>query len=229
MSRPVRRWLMVWSTVCLSGIRVVAVEPVTVATELSEYRTIDKAIVAKDVKERPASTVQPGYLGVSVMDEGGRVVVGEVATDSPAAKAGLKRGDIVATVDEKPLTGSTTLHELLEAKSPGAVVKLTVMRDGKPADISATLTAVSRPQKIGPQRAVLGIDVDTRKDGEGVVIKTVTPGTAAERARLKVDEVLLKIDDTAVASSDKLREVIAAKKPGDTITLTLLMVRNRSR
>src|SRR5262249_44833304 len=106
---------------------------------------------------------------------------------------------------------------------PGDAVKLTVQRQGKPVQLTATLTAPSRPQKPGLQRATLGIQVETRKDAEGVVIKSIAPGSVADRARLKTDEVLLKVDDWAIASPEKLKEFLATKKPDDWITLTLVL------
>src|SRR5439155_13036984 len=93
----------------------------------------------------------------------------------------------------------------------------------KPVELMATLIAPSRPQKPAAPRAILGIDVEPRKDGEGVVIRQVATNSPAERARLKVDEVLLKIDGTDISNSDKLKEIIAAKKPDESVTLTLLL------
>jgi M6 family metalloprotease-like protein len=56
-----------------------------------------------------------------------------------------------------------------------------------------------------------------------VAIEQITPGSSAERAKLKVGEVILKADDVAVSSPDKLREALADKQPGDSVTLTLLL------
>src|SRR5438128_3348959 len=86
-----------------------AAEPV----ELSEYKTVDKAITAKEIKEKPA-VAQPAFLGVHAVDEGGKVVAADVATDSPAAKAGVKRGDVLMTVDGSPLAGAEALREALQ-------------------------------------------------------------------------------------------------------------------
>ncbi len=61
------------------------------------------------------------------------------------------------------------------------------------------------------------------KDGPGVVIEQVLPGSVAEHAKLKVGEVVLKIDGTTVAGAVSLRDALADKKPDDTVTLTLLL------
>src|SRR5262245_14067414 len=191
--------------------------------DLAEYKTVEQAVAAKEMKDRTAASAQPGFLGIYAEERDGKVIAGEVATDSPAARAGLKRGEVLLAVDGKSLDGAQSFREAVAGKGPGASVKLGVQRDGKTAEVTATLAAPSRPQKPGAPRAVLGIDVEPRKEGDGVVIRQISANSPAERARLKVDEVLLKFDGTDVASSDKLKELIAAKKPDDSITLTLLI------
>lgn len=188
-------------------------------SELAEYKTVDSAIPAKG--QATTTAAQPCYLGIHLADEKG--MVGDVAADSPAAKAGVKRGDFLTKADGKPIAGSAALRALLQSKSPGNSLRITVTRGSKAVEVTATLTAPSRPMRPGSPRAALGIQVEARKDAEGVVIKQIESGSIAERARLKVDEVVLKIDDTALISQEKLREFIAGKQPNDVVTLTLLL------
>lgn len=206
-------WLTVYS---------LAAEPISTAPNLSEYRTVETAIPAKEIKPAVTSS-QPGYLGVHLAASEGKLVAAEVGAGSPAALAGLKRGDIITKIDGTPLSTPENLRDILQAKGPGTTILITVTRDGKPVNIQATLTSPSRPQKPGPQRAALGIEVESRKDAEGVTIKQVASGSVAERMKLKVDEVLLKIDDEPISSPEMLREYIAKKKPDDQVTLTLLL------
>jgi len=189
--------------------------------DLNEYKTVATAVTATAIKER--ASAQPGFLGVAVEDIKGQVIASEVAGDSPAEKAGVKKGDILTALDGKPLAAAEVFRDQLRAKSVGEAVKLTLSRGGKPSELAVTLAAPSRPQKVGPARAVLGIDVEPRKDEDGVVIKSVAANSPAERAKLKTEEVLLKFDDVAVTTNDKLRELIAAKKPDDQVTLTMLL------
>jgi M6 family metalloprotease-like protein len=209
--------------VALIAAPLVAAEP-SKTPDLSEYKTVATAIPAKDTKPTNVSTTERGYLGIHVnTNAAGKQTVGQIASDSPAARAGVNVGDELLKFDGKVISSPETFGELLRAKKPGDTIQLSVSRGNKPMEIRATLTSVSRPQKPGPQRATLGVDVESRKDAEGVVIKQVASGSAAERARLKVDEVLLKIDDTAVTGPEKLREVLSTKKPDDNVTVTLLL------
>jgi M6 family metalloprotease-like protein len=199
--------------------RAVAAEP-----DLSDYRTVEKAIPAKTGKGGPTTAPRPVFLGVHLAaGPKGRLLVEEVADDSPAAKAGVRRGDLLLKADGKDTKDEQTLLDLLRVKSPGDKVTLALSRQEKPLEVTATLAPLSQPMAAGRQRAVLGVQVKTVKDREGVTIEQVEAGSAADRAKLKVGEVLLKLDDVALSYPDKLREVIADKKPDEVVTLTLLL------
>jgi M6 family metalloprotease-like protein len=214
----------VLSLVCLFAPRLAGAEPTTASPDLSEYRTVANAIPARDLKSKSVNEAMPGYLGVVVeADEKGKIVAADVANASPAEKAGLRRGDQLTHLDGKQLSDADAFTEALLNMPPGTKVQFTALRQGKPLELTATLIAPSKPQFAGPTRAALGIEVEKRKDGDGVVIKQVAPGSPAQRAHLKVDEIVLKIDDTTLTSSERLREVISSKKPDDEVALTLLL------
>src|ERR1700722_10514581 len=88
--------------------------------DLSEYRTVDQAVSARISKALPTAASVAGYLGIhAVPDANGKLVIGHVEAESPAAKAGLKEGDQVASVAGQPVPNSDILRELLKAKAPG--------------------------------------------------------------------------------------------------------------
>jgi serine protease Do len=68
--------------------------------------------------------------------------------------------------------------------------------------------------------AMLG--VSTEKVDEGVQISSITDESAAEKAGLKEDDIITKVDDKKVESPDDLTRVIRSHKPGDKITVTYL-------
>ncbi|HEV8371699.1 MAG TPA: PDZ domain-containing protein, partial [Actinomycetota bacterium] len=87
--------------------------------------------------------VQTGYLGVSMTDPtSGRAgaLVQEVQPDSPAAKAGLRVGDLVVAIDGKAVESYDELASQIRAHKPGDKVTLKVVRDGSETEVSATLT-----------------------------------------------------------------------------------------
>lgn len=88
------------------------------------------------------STRQEGYLGVTVTgrtDGGQGAVVASVAEGSPAAMAGLAEGDIVLEVDGQTITGQGALVAVIRDSQPGDSVTLSVERDGKALQLTATL------------------------------------------------------------------------------------------
>src|SRR6266550_134486 len=71
-------------------------------TDLADYRTVDKAVAAKIAKSDATVVAVRPFLGVEVaLDGQGRLTVSEVALDSPAARAGVQRGDRLVNVDGK--------------------------------------------------------------------------------------------------------------------------------
>lgn len=71
------------------------------------------------------------------------------------------------------------------------------------------------------------VDEDTRselglKEGEGVKVSNVQGDSAAEKAGLEIDDVVLSVDGKAVGSLDDLRGIITSKKEGDTVAMTYL-------
>src|SRR4029079_12039607 len=80
------------------------------------------------------------YLGVSIGDTGEGVYVGSVTSGTPAAKAGLRTGDVIVAVDGKPTMTSDALGSVLAARKPGQTVKVKILRQsGSSATVNVTL------------------------------------------------------------------------------------------
>jgi S1-C subfamily serine protease len=104
-----------------------------------------------DTAKRVADTlvagepVELGYLGVSTGEAGDGVVGALVAGVEPglaADAAGLRQGDVITAVDGAAVVGSAELGALIKDYDAGAVVQLTVLRDGSEIQVSATLGAL---------------------------------------------------------------------------------------
>ncbi|MEI2807522.1 Do family serine endopeptidase [Albidovulum sp.] len=101
--------------------------------------------------------VDRGFLGVQIQpvtediaaalgfDKAKGVLVSDVTADTPAAKAGITRGDIVISVDGTEVNSPRDLTRMIATDAPGATVKLGLLRAGKPVD--ATVTLASRPEQ----------------------------------------------------------------------------------
>lgn len=185
---------------------------------LPDFRTVDTAITAKIVKGAAAAPVgQSGFLGVSLeRDPQGRLLIVDVASESPAAKAGLLRGDLLLDFGDEE-----QLRDHIHAAAPGEELRLSVSRQGRTLGVIATLGAISRPMKVAERRALMGVQMGEPVDGGGAPITRVTRGSAADKVGLKSGDVLLKIDGSPIATSTQLSDNLAEKKPGDVITVVV--------
>lgn len=95
--------------------------------------------------------VERGWLGVSIqpvtddiaaalgLDAANGALIADVSADTPAAKAGLKRGDVVTAVDGQAVESTRDLTRLIATAKPGAEVKLDFLRAGKPTELVVIL------------------------------------------------------------------------------------------
>jgi len=80
------------------------------------------------------------YLGIRIGDTGNGVYVGTVTAGGPAAKAGLKVGDVITAIDGKPTPGSDQLGTIIASHKPGQTVTLKVThQNGTSDEIKVTL------------------------------------------------------------------------------------------
>jgi len=107
-------------------------------------------------------TVSRGFLGVGgdpitpdiaeqvhLPKDATGVIVTDTIPDSPADKAGVKRGDVILSVNGKAIKDHDELRLIISQMSPGSKVALGVSRDGKPLTLAVTLTQFSeRPNEL---------------------------------------------------------------------------------
>jgi putative serine protease PepD len=108
---------------------------------INEAKSIADQLMADGTAEHP-------FLGVSLKDgavkqgeaERNAAVVAEVTSNSPASAAGLKTGDAIIAVDGESVNSSESLVAQVRERSVGSKVELTIVRDGKQQQVSATLS-----------------------------------------------------------------------------------------
>jgi putative serine protease PepD len=86
-------------------------------------------------------SVEHAYLGVAIDDTEGAegATLAEVRSGTPAAEAGLQQGDVVTEFDGESVDSADELRRLVDAKSPGDKVELTIERDGDTQTVEVTL------------------------------------------------------------------------------------------
>ena len=131
-----------------------------------------------------------------------------VSADSPAAKAGLKPGDVITAADGHQIRDPHDLPRLVAATPIGSKVTLKIIRDGKELTIEATIgempKTVAAEQPSGADSA-LGMELDpltpqlrsrlhTPKDVKGVVVGRVAGDSAAASLGIQPGDVIESID-----------------------------------
>lgn len=164
-------------------------------------------------------------------------LVANVEAGGPAAKAGLRSGDVILKYNEQPIVASSDLPAMLGQATPGETAKLEIWRQGKLEQLTAKLGDAS--DKAGQQFAQdesaaggkLGLALrplqadEKRGSGiaEGLVIEDAAG--AAARAGVQAGDVLLAINGTPVSSVEQVRKVVA----GADKSVALLVQRGREK
>jgi serine protease Do len=171
----------------------------------------------------------------SLNDESGALVT-TVSPDSAAAKAGIKVGDAITSMNGHAVVNSRDLRNRIGSAAPGSKVKLSVMRDGKELLLMATIGeaptggAAAGPAEHAPQQATkLGLSVQpltpdlaqqfglTAKSG--LVIIDVDQGSAAARAGLQQGDLILEVNRKPVNNVGELNSAVASSRNAGSVLL----------
>lgn len=164
------------------------------------------------------------------------VLVSQVMKDGPAEKAGIKSGDIIIAVNDKPVSKISQLQKYIMRNPPGTKVKITIIRDGKKKDIYVTTTSwdgedvsTANMQDLEAKYGIIVKDITPElveryripKVPYGVFVLGVKYGSIAEEAGIRSGDVILTIDRKPVRSAKEFWKVIkkAEKEKRDSVLL----------
>lgn len=186
--------------------------------------------------------VRRGVLGVHVQDltsdlaeafaieEKKGVVISKVLRDSAAEKAGVKAGDVVLAVDDKPVLRASDLRNRVGLSTVGEKISLKVKRDGKERTLKATIIESSVKKESGKAISshLEGAKLEDVVEGEvryaeqGIMLKEVKRGSPAWRAGLREKDVITNANRQDVNNLTELKGVVESKDE----TLLLRVVRS---
>jgi serine protease Do len=170
----------------------------------------------------------PGLAKAFGVNQGNGVLVGDVLPDTPAAKAGLRKGDVILQLNGEPVNSANELTLRISQSEPGSPAKLQISRDGKVQNVDVKLTELSEKadnagggnEEEGNSGGLDGVNVQalTPDIGEqlnlpsgthGVVVTSVDPGSAAGDAGVQRGMVIQEVNHKPVNSIGEYKQAIA--------------------
>ncbi len=208
--------------------------------------------MVKEVMEQliEAGRVTRGWLGVVIqpltkelaqqfgVEPRSGVLIADVVEGGPAAKAGVKTGDIVQMFAGKPVTDVPQLQRLVAAVKPGKKVPVRVKRQGKGLTLTVAVGQMPTEEVAAVpfqslERygfAVQDLTPELRErfqvEEGGVLVSSVEPGSPAFRRGLRSGDVILEVNRQPVQSRQDLLAVVKASPPET--DLLLLVQRGKS-
>jgi S1-C subfamily serine protease len=186
------------------------------------------------VRAQTVTAALAAGLGLA-RDQG--AVLADVAPGGPGDRAGLAIGDLVLTLDGKPIENGRQFHVNLYRRSVGDVVKLEVLRDGKPvavsvsvserADLSAAAALADPRDHLVPRLGILAVTLDPQvaamlplRARSGVVVASASSSAIdSENGGLVPGDVIHAVNGQWIADLPSLRQTVDAAKPGDPLVL----------
>lgn len=165
------------------------------------------------------------------------ILVAQVAEDSPAEKAGLKQGDIIITYHDKKVESIGGFRNQVAMTTPGTQAKLTIMRDGKRKILTVKIGKQDKNVEVasGPAQSSVEIGMTVQsitpqladqfniKQGDGVVVTNVQPGSIAAMAGIETGSVIVQVNRKTVKNAAEFNRAI---KKSSVDKRVLLLVRS---
>ena len=194
--------------------------------------------ILKDLRER--GTVTRGWLGVMIqkitpdlaksfgLSQSEGALVGDVIPDSPAAKGGVKRGDVIVMFDGQQVKDMEDLPKIVAATRPNSVVDVEVIRDGSRMTLSVSIELLEDSQETVVAKAdPLGLQVQDITEElaqslklesvEGVLVSDVTAGNAAAEAGIRRGDVISEMNRSIVKDMRDYQNLMASVQKGSSV------------
>lgn len=201
--------------------------------------------------------VTRGFLGVQVSQDNrelsaelrehlntptGGALAESVSPDGPAARGGMKDGDVIVKFGERVVSNFTDLEKAVAATRPGSAVPVEVVREGKAVRLN--ITVIERPAEkdlagrlggdgplvpgapdVKPVKSKYGLTMRAAEEGGGAEIVSVAPGTPASDAGLQPNDVITHVGRTPTPSLDAFQSAINATPSNAGIVLRVKSAR----
>ncbi|HCU0188069.1 TPA: serine endoprotease DegP [Citrobacter koseri] len=139
--------------------------------------------------------------------------VSQVMANSSAAKAGIKAGDVITSLNGKPISSFAALRAQVGTMPVGSKISLGLLRDGKPVTVNLELQQSSQNQVDSSSifNGIEGAEMSNKGQDKGVVVSNVKPNTPAAQIGLKKGDVIVGANQQAIKNIAELRKILDSK------------------
>lgn len=139
--------------------------------------------------------------------------VSQVMPNSSAAKAGIKAGDVITSLNGKPISSFAALRAEVGSMPIGSKVTLGLLRDGKAVNVSLELQQNSQNQVDSSTifSGIEGAEMSNKGADKGVVVNNVKANSPAARIGLKKGDVIMGANQQPVKNIAELRKILDSK------------------
>ncbi|MEE1551097.1 MAG: PDZ domain-containing protein, partial [Nitrospinaceae bacterium] len=185
--------------------------------------------------------VRRGWLGVSVqdmtrdmlrffhLDRVRGVVVVRVMNGSPGAKAGLKQGDVILSLENNEISDKSDYSERISTYPVGNTMRLKILRDGEERSASLKVSFLPVEQVAEYTKIWLGLNVSAIEKSlsrryrlttdQGVVVTGVTPSSAGGKIGIQPGDVIRQVNQARIKNEQDFKTAMVEAAGRDSVLL----------
>ncbi|NDO81412.1 serine endoprotease [Citrobacter sp. NCU1] len=181
-----------------------------------------KNLTAQMVEYGQVKRGELGILGTELSSELAKAMkvdaqrgafVSQVMPNSSAAKAGIKAGDVITSLNGKPISSFAALRAQVGTMPIGSKISLGLLREGKPVTVSLELQQSSQNQVDSSTifSGIEGAEMSNKGQDKGVVVNNVKANSPAAMIGLKKGDVIVGANQQAIKNIAELRKILDSK------------------
>jgi serine protease Do len=187
--------------------------------------------------------VRRGWLGVSVqgmtkemlrffhVDRVTGVVVVQVMKGSPGEMAGLRRGDVILSLEDNEVGGKSDYSARVSTYPVGNTINMKILRDGEERTVSLKVSLLQESQVSDYVQNWLGFSVDEIKQSmvrryslatsQGVIVMSVAPNGVSSKIGIRPGDIIRQINQIRIKNGNDFRAAMVKAAGRDTVLLLI--------